>query len=66
MILCLRSGKECPDVLCLAGPALVVHAEPFARRDAGMAPKPDSTIVSFVPPGGILELNDTSVVGLAE
>ena len=27
----------------------------FARRDAGMASKPDSTIVSFVPPGRILE-----------
>ena len=38
----------------------------FARRDAGMASKPDSTIVSLVPPGASSSVNDTSVVGSAE
>ena len=38
----------------------------FARRDSGMASKPDSTMVSCVPPPASSSVNDTSVVGSAE
>ena len=37
-----------------------------ARRDAGMASNPDSTIVSLVPPATSSRVKDTSVVGSAE
>jgi hypothetical protein len=36
------------------------------RRDAGIASKPDSTIVSLVPPAASSSVNDTNVVGSAE
>ena len=37
----------------------------FARRDSGIASKPDSTIVRRVPPATSSSVNVTSVVGSA-
>ncbi len=37
-----------------------------ARRHAGIASNPDSTIVSLVPPAASSSVKDTNVVGSAE
>ncbi len=52
-------------------PTWIAQPSPFilnavARRAAGIASKPDSTTVSFVPPATSASVNSTSVVGSFE